>query len=302
VPAEQLTSETWAIASDQLFLFLSDLANQGAPLWCLEKQLYPLYEGQAAVTMDAGTVDVMNFLFRTSTEQTGVVTDTATEHKVEFEAPVGVSTFGVFWAGASVPIVLERSDDDIVWTTVQQEEPEAFATQTTWFDVNAVVPSKYLRVRALSGTLDFDRIYFGNNLTRIPLARMNRDDFTNLPNPQFVSDRVLNFWFDRQVPRPIMRLWPVPNGNALVCQLEIWRQRQIMDVGTLTQEIEAPQRWYEAIVSGLARKMARELIEVDPAVIPMLDADAANALRIAQAEERDNSPTRWAPNISPYTA
>jgi hypothetical protein len=27
------------------------LANQGAPLWCIEKQIYPLYDGVGDITM-----------------------------------------------------------------------------------------------------------------------------------------------------------------------------------------------------------------------------------------------------------
>jgi hypothetical protein len=74
-----------------------------------------------------------------------------------------------------------------------------------------------------------------------------------------------------------------------------------MDVGSMTQEVEVPQRWYEAMVAGLAARMAMELIEVDPGIIPMLDQKAAIALNIAQMEERDNSPMTIAPNISYYT-
>ena len=301
VPAEQLTSEAWSIASDQLFLFLSELANQGVPLWAIQRQLYPLYEGQGAVTMTAGTVDVLNSNFRTTSEVTGTDTDSSTVHKVEFESATGVSTVGIFWTATAVPIALERSDDDATWVTIQSETPDAASGEVTWYDLDAVVPALYFRVRATTGTLSFDQVYLGNNISRIPLARLNRDDFTNLPNPVFSSDRVLQFWFDRQTPYPIMRFWPIPGSGAVEAQIEVWRHRQIMDVGTLTQEVEVPQRWYEAVVSGLARKLARELIEVDPAVIPQLDKDAANAMYIAQGEERDNSPVKWAPNIAMYT-
>ena len=51
----------------------------------------------------------------------------------------------------------------------------------------------------------------------------------------------------------------------------------------------------------LAAKMAMEMVEVDVNLIPMLDAKAAQALYIAQAEERDNSPMTIAPNIAMYT-
>lgn len=96
-------------------------------------------------------------------------------------------------------------------------------------------------------------------------------------------------------------MWPVPNEAATVAQIVVWRQRYIMDVGSMTQEVEVPQRWLEAIVAGLAAKMALELIEADANLIPILDQKAAMALNIAQMEERDNSPMMIAPNISPYT-
>ena len=133
------------------------------------------------------------------------------------------------------------------------------------------------------------------------MARLNRDDYTNLPNKAFQNNRPLQFWFDRQVNNPIMHLWPVPNDAATVCQIVVWRQRYIMDVGTMTQDVEVPQRWLEAIVAGLAAKMALELVEVDVNLIPILDQKAASTLYIAQMEERDNSPMMIAPNISPYT-
>jgi hypothetical protein len=40
VPAQTITGEHIEIAKDQLFLLLSAWANDGAPLWCVEKQLY----------------------------------------------------------------------------------------------------------------------------------------------------------------------------------------------------------------------------------------------------------------------
>lgn len=301
LPAEQLTSESWSIGSDQLYLMLSELANQGVPLWCIEKQLYPMYEGQGALTLDVGTVDVLNSFFRRSTEVAGTDTDTSTIHKVQFATATAVSVVGIFWTATAVPLAFERSDDNVTWETVQTATPDASAGETTWFDMNSVVASLYFRVRATTGTLSFDAVYLGNNPYQIPLARLNRDDWTNLPNPAFSSEQPLQFWFDRQIPQPVMRFWPLPNAQAMTSQIVVWRHRQIMDVGTLTQELNIPQRWYEAVVSGLARKMARELIEVDPAVIPMLDRDAAIAMQIAQNEERDNSPTRWAPDIAMYT-
>ena len=299
--AQQITAEHIDTANDQLYLFLSDLANQGAPLWCIEKQIYPLYDGVGDITMTDGTVDILNSNFRWLQEVTGTNVDTSTTRTVTFTTDTFVANVGVYWTAAAVPIALERSDDNIIWTTIQTETPTATAGQWTWFDLDSSVAARYFRVRATSGTLSFSQIYLANTPTEIPLARMNRDDYTNLPNKAFQSNRPLQYWFDRQVNNPIMHMWPVPNEAATVCQIVVWRQRYIMDVGTMTQDVEVPQRWLEAIVSGLAAKMALELTEVDVNLIPILDQKAAIALNIAQMEERDNSPMMIAPNISPYT-
>ena len=299
--AQQITAEHIDIANDQLYLFLSDLANQGAPLWCIEKQIYPLYDGVGDITMTDGTVDILNSNFRWLQEVSGINVDTSTSRTVSFTTDIFVANVGILWSATAVPIVLERSDDGIVWDEIQSETPTASAGEWTWYDLDSSVAARYFRVRATSGTLGFSQIYLANTPTEIPLARMNRDDYTNLPNKAFQSNRPLQYWFDRQVNNPIMHMWPVPNLAATVCQIVVWRQRYIMDVGTMTQDVEVPQRWLEAIVSGLAAKMALELVEVDVSLIPILDQKAAISLNIAQMEERDNSPMMIAPNISPYT-
>ena len=301
VPAEQITAEYVDVANDQLYLILSDLANQGAPLWCIEKVIMPLYAGVGDVVLATQTVDILNSNFRQLQTVGGTDFDTATEHTTDFGGAAFVTTVGVLWSAAAVPIAIERSPDGLIWETIQTETPTASAGEWTWFDLDSSIATQYFRGRATSGTLGFSQIYTGNMPTEIPLARMNRDDYTNLPNKYFQSNRPLQYWFDRQIPNPVMHMWPVPNAAATLCQLVLWRQRYIMDVGTMTQQVEVPQRWYEAIVSMLAAKMAMEMVEVDPQLVPMLDAKAAQALYVAQAEERDNSPMTIAPNIAMYT-
>jgi hypothetical protein len=299
--AAQITSEYIDIANDQLYLLLGNLANQGVPLWCIEKLIVPLYSGNGVVNLPTRIVDVLNSNLRYLLQVSGTDTDTSTAHTVAFGNATFVTTVGVLWTQPSVPIALERSDDFITWTTVQTETPEAVAGEWSWYDLDTSVAAPYFRVRATSGTLGFDQIYLGNTPTEIPLARLNRDDYTNLPNKSFQSNRPLQYWFNRAIPQPQMYLWPVPNAQAEVYQLTLWCHRYIMDVGTMTEQIEVPQRWYDAIVSGLAAMLALELPDVDPQMIPVLDAKAAMSLATAQAEERDNSPIMWAPNISPYT-
>jgi hypothetical protein len=299
--AQQISAEHIDIANDQLFMLLSDLSNRGIQLWCIEKQIYPLYEGVGDLTLDTGTLDVLNSNLRTLQQVTGTNTDTSTTRTVTFTTATFVTTVGVKWTAAAVPIALERSDDGVTWTTVQTETPSATSGQWTWFDLESSVAKLYFRVRATTGTLSFSQIYLANTPTEIPLSRLNRDDYTSLPNKTFQSNRPLQFWFDRQVQQPVMHMWPVPNEEAEVYQIVVWRQRYIMDVGSMTQEIEVPQRWYEAIVAMLAARLALEYIEVDPSMISVLDAKAKESLYFAQQEERDNSPMMILPNIAMYT-
>lgn len=301
LPAQSLSAEHVDIAYDNLYLLLSDLANQGAPLWCIQKSIYPLYEGNSNVVTFTGTVDILNANLRWLQQVTGTNTDTATSRVVEFASATPVTTAGIYWTSASVPVEFSRSDDGLTWDIIQSEVPSASSGEWTWYDLSSVVPANYFRVRATSGSLGFGQIYLGNTPTEIPLARMNRDDYTNLPNKAFQSNRPLQYWLDRQSLSPVMNLWPVPNAAATVQQIVVWAHRHIMDVGTMTQELEVPQRWYEAIVSMLATKLAAEYIEVDPGIIPMLDAKAQQALYVAQQEERDKSPINIAPAIGAYT-
>lgn len=302
IPAEQLTPEIWDIANDNLYLILSDLANQSIPLWCIEKQILPFYDGVNVVPLDTSVVDILNSNFRQLQAVSGTNTDISTARTIAFDSETTVSTVGIKWLATSVPLIFERSDDGVTWITVQTESPDAISGEWTWYDMDSVIASTYFRIRATSGVLTYETIYTGNTPTEITLYRMNRDDYTNLPNKAFTSNRVLQYWFDRQIPNPVMTLWPTPNLAAEASQIVAWVQRYIMDVGSLTQQIEVPQRWYLTIVTALAAALAREIQEVDPAIIPQLDADAAKALMKAQAEERDNSPMMIAPNLSAYTA
>lgn len=299
--AEQLSAEAVDIANNQLYLMLSEWANSGYQLWTIEKQIYPLYNGVGDVALDLGTIEVLNGNLRSLQPVTGTNTTSSTIVSTDFTSATFVSTVGVRWGAAAVPIALERSDDGLSWTTVQTATPTAASGQLTWFDLVSVIASRFIRVRATSGTLTTTQVIWGNTPSEIPLAQLNRDDYTSLPNKAMQSSRPLQYWFDRQVRQPVMRLWPVPNAAAETQQLVLWRRRHIMDVGTMAQEIEVPQRWYEAVVAGLAAKLALELPEADGALIPMLDAKAATALNTAQQEERDTGPITIAPAIGAYT-
>jgi hypothetical protein len=128
---------------------------------------------------------------------------------------------------------------------------------------------------------------------------MNRDDYTNLPNKNFLNNYPLQFWLNRTIPQPIMNLWPTP--QIYTPQIVAWCSRYVQDVGALSGSVEIPQRWYLAIQNMLSHQMAMELPQVDPARIAYLEQQAEKYWMMAEQEERDKSPIYLAPNISVYT-
>jgi hypothetical protein len=172
--------------------------------------------------------------------------------------------------------------------------------QWIWQDIDPGQNIQFYRVRAYNNTTLALREWFvGNNSTEITMARLNRDDYTNLPNKNFTANQPFQFWFDRTIPQPTMYLWPTPS-NAFV-QMTVWYSRQIQDVGALQGQLEIPQRWYEAVAMMLAHRMSLELPQVATDRISYLEKMADTYLMQAENEERDKSPIYLAPNISVYT-
>lgn len=300
VTAQRVTAELQGIATDALYLLLSELSSVKTPSWCIEKVILPFYEGQPNVTLPLGTVEVLNANYRYLQAVSGSNIVTATTYQVNFGSTTVVSTVGIEWSAVSAPLSFSVSNDGITWTVVDTVTPTAVAGKITWFDIFPALAYAYFKITATSGVLSYTTITLGNTPNEIPFGVLNRDSYVAQAN-QIFAGRPTTYWFQRDINRPVMHLWPAPNQAAEVAQLIVWRHRHIMDVGTLQQELEIPQRWYEAIVSKLASKLALETDAVDMNLIPLLDAKAEQALREAWDGDNDGSPTTITPNIGVYT-
>ena len=323
--AEELTNEQVQAAKDSLYYLLSNLANRGIQYWCIDKVVYGLNPEHYIYTLPVGTVDVLNANFRTVTAVTQGGYSTTGNGSYAFDGqytnicqctnntssiginngsgnPVYISTIGILPAiTASVNIQIQSSNDGVTWTTVYSPGTVSWQAGTwIYYDLDPSASTPYWRIQQVSGAnMGVYQVVFGTAPYEIPLYRMNRDDYVNLPNKNFPSNRPLQFWFDRTIPQPEMQLWPTPNTYAP--QIVAWCHRQIQDVGALSGEIEIPQRWYLAIQNMLAHQMAMELPNVAVERITYCEAQAEKYWAQAEQEERDKSPIFLAPNISVYT-
>ena len=328
--AEELTSEQILSAKQSLYFLLSHIANLGINYWCINKKVFGLKADQYIYTMPLGTIDVLNVLYRTMNRPTGQYTSSAGgvvalayDNDVEtycqqtssngniavdygtgnpiYAGSIGILPYISGGGSATWSLTLEYSVDGITWNTLDDLGAiEVTDNQWVWTDIDPGQSVQYYRVRAYGGTtLALREFYVGNNARLIQMSRLNRDDYTNLPNQNFTANQPYQFWFDRTIPQPTMYLWPVPSDPFI--QMTVWYSRQIMDVGALSGELEIPQRWYEAVLFMLAHRMSLELPQVAVDRITYLEKQAEKFLMEAEQEERDKSPIYFAPNISVYT-
>ena len=317
LPAQSITPEMQDYAQDALYLLLSEMASVKPPSWCVERQIYPFYEGQYAVPLAAGTVEVLNANLRTLQELdpgADKTVITPTSYTVDFSESDGnsgtVTSVGIKWSpGVLNPeIYFQVSNDELVWSTVATEEadtslsaPSAIASagHWTWTDITPALAYTYFRIISAS-VLNMSEVFLGTLPQEIPMGVLNRDTYVAQSN-KVMTSRPLTYWFQRDRINPVMNVWPAPNAAAEHQQLIVWRHRHIMDVGTLRQDIEVPQRWIEAIVAGLAAKMALETPAVDIQLIALLDQKASGAMAQALAGDNSGAPSFIQPSIGAYT-
>lgn len=323
IPASVQTSDTVDIAKDNLFLLLSNLSNRGITLWCMDKEVLGAVVGKASYDMPAGTVDIWNANLRTSSraEATTVTssaggtvsnivdsdittycTQTAPDGNFtfQFDSATSVISVGLLPQGTqTLALLFETSSDGVTWATVATLASASYTHNTWfWYDISVPLSRSYFRVRETGGgTLSMYEVYLSHTNSEVPMSRENRDTYVSFPNKQFAG-RPLSFWYDRTI-TPTMNIWPVSNSDFY--QIVVWRQRNVQDVGTLTQQLELPDRWFEAIIWQLAERLAVELPGASPDRIMLCQQQAAVYTEHAEVGERDNSPVVFNVAIGGYT-
>lgn len=323
--AEEITSEQQITARESLFFLLSALANKGINYWAISKKVFGLKADQYIYNLPVGAIDALNVLYRTMNRPIGSYSassgtaanafdndiDTICQQTaINGNISVNYGTNNPIYAGSigilpgtsgSFHILLEYSTDGSTWNLLEDTGVTTWVNnEWLWYDIDPGQSVQYYRMRETGGnTLAVREFYIGDNSREIQMARLNRDDYTNLPNKNFPANQPYQFWFDRTIPQPTIYLWPTPSDPFI--QMTVWYSRQIMDVGALTDELEVPQRWYEATIFMLSHRLSLELPAVPDARIAYLEKMANQFLYEAEEEERDKSPIYFAPNISVYT-
>lgn len=328
--SEELTVEQVVSAKRQLFYLLSSLINKGIQYWAIDTTVIGCKPDQYTYELPLGAVDALNVLYRTMDRPTGNygtsaggVVANAFDNDVDTwcqqtsangnlsvnygsNNPVYIGSIGLLpyisgGGSATWSLKYEYSVDGSTWNTLTDLGSVAVTdNQWVWTNIDPGENVIAYRLVAYGGTtLAVRELYFGNNSREIQMSRLNRDDYSNLPNKNFTANQPYQFYFERTLPVPKIVLWPTPSDPFV--QMTVWYSRQVMDVGDLSGQLEIPDRWYLAVSNMLSHRMALILPTVPLERVQYLEGQANKTFGEAEQEERDKSPIYWAPNISVYT-
>lgn len=319
-----LTPEVVKTLSTNLFMLLSNI--KGLNLWRVQRPLYAIYPRQAEYTLATGTIDVLDAQWRTPTRLGGTVatsdggtianlTDGDTE-TVTTQVGVNGNFSWDFGSGSTATVnligilpattttyelILEWSDDGVTWDTVRDLGEIDFVNGVwQWFELDPSVDARFFRVREQGGAaLSMREIYICQQYQDVTMYRMNRVEYSQLPDKRTTSEQALQYWLDRQL-TPKMVLWPVPTNTFRLMKLNV--HMHVEDVGAISNTLDIPQRWHEAIFTNLAFMSILDIPGADVKRYDALKDQADRTMTVAEAEERDSTPTQWTPGISVYTA
>jgi hypothetical protein len=171
-----------------------------------------------------------------------------------------------------------------LWTVDLVEETLVAGTATYNVDASTImILDAYIR----TGTGDevIDRIIWP----------VSRTEYASFPNKLLEAPPTV-FWFDRLL-SPTITLWQVPDDQQTYT-LRYYRAVAIQDSSpALGQNVDVPPRWLDALVWGLAARLA-VIYAPDRAVA--LDAKAETALRDAQEQDTENVALYLMPMVGSY--
>ena len=123
---------------------------------------------------------------------------------------------------------------------------------------------------------------------------IGRTEYASYPNKQ-QQGFPTTFWFDRLL-SPTVTLWPVPNGQQTY--LKYYRVIRLQDANMNgTEQVDIPAIWLEAMVYGLAERLAQIW---SPDKVAIMKPMADEAYNIAAAQNVETASFYISPSTSGY--
>jgi hypothetical protein len=151
------------------------------------------------------------------------------------------------------------------------------------------------------------------NQTDININRISVSTYATIPN-KITQGRPIQVWVNRRSGQttdllgatpayPQINVWPSPDQGTSqnpYYYFVYWRLRRIVDAGTGVNVEDIPFRFQNAMVAGLACKLALKLPDVSIDRMSILKAEYAEAWEMAAGEDREKAPDRFVPRMLTY--
>lgn len=184
-------------------------------------------------------------------------------------------------------IIFQGSTDGINFTSIYTIPNYSFtAGSIAWFEIFNLLAFKYYRIIGANTTiLNIQKLYFNNLIQDTVMSEVSRYEYLTYPIKHLAS-RPTVYYVDGQMIQN-MYIWPTPS-LYYNCISYSW-QSMIQDVGRITNAINVPAIFYEALVAGLACKLA---IKYKPEMFPMLKELYEESFNYASVKNSEDTPIR----------
>lgn len=129
--------------------------------------------------------------------------------------------------------------------------------------------------------------------TDITLNRISVSTYANIPTKS-QSGRPYQIYVNRATSSPEITLWPVPDSSIPYTLVYWYMKREDDATNPISQTLEIPFRFYNALTAGLAYHIALKKPEVAER-ISMLKDLYDEAFQLAADEDRDRASVRFTP-------
>lgn len=309
-------------------LELSSWPGRGLNLWLVRREMFSLYPNQPIYTLPSYTVRVLEVTatqpIRLNTGGTAFTTaggnanncfdptitagciQAAPNGSIGYDYGLGKSN-SILYVGvaplesSTYALQVEYSFDNVSWTPVYTAPSQVYPSQRiTWFVIENSLNARAWRITEKGGaTLAIQQIYFDQPSTvgtgdRL-LSCLSRSEYMAIAtkmNTGFPS----GYYFDQNIP-PTIVLWPVPATSPPQTNILYTNYRYAQDVTQMFQNAEVPQRFYDALVAGIAARLA---LKFAPDRYQLMKAEAMDAYAVAAKTDFENVTIRFEPDFTQY--
>jgi len=260
----------------------------GLQLWVIKQATIIPSNGSQNYALGSAATDSHAALSMGQTEMrvAGVANDTV----LEVDSTTGMAALD------NIGIVLD--DGTIHWTTIVSiTDTDTLVITTGIISATAIDNHIYFYTTKISRPHELLELYRRDydTVVDVPLIRLSRNDFFTLSDKDTTGTPV-NFYYDPQLTSSVLHVWPT-SGNTFTSNSVFIAniKKPFDDLDSATDEFEFPQEWYEAIVYGLAERLA-PMIGYPMADRQILKMEASQYLDLALSFDHEQTDVTFVAN------